>query len=279
MTEGRLAAFVLIAFFATMAGAITPSPQRTAGPVLSAAIVTPSIGLQTASDSIVFWRARAMADSMQIEFLKGVNEQITNAINPYGVALAAMAVLFTAATVVAAFILWRQGADYRRRVDDQFEEHRRQLAGQQAEYRAAVDDLILRAGEAIDEWKADAAKLQELHEEMKTAEGQRKEEIEEEIRRLRLEARSVDEVLAAGQTRQRSSTTGEYGFRTLSRVPEASIKRLERLLSENFMTPALVSADGPRLTVLLGRPVGVKTVQRAVEAVVGPVSVIFSTTD
>lgn len=84
-----------------------------------------------ALDSLAFLRSRAIADSMYRSMLERTNEQLSYSWAPMSAAIGLLGVLFAAGAIVGAYLLYRQSADYQKKLDNTI-----------AEYRALIDELV-----------------------------------------------------------------------------------------------------------------------------------------
>lgn len=125
----------------------------------------------TSFQAVIDRAAHATADSLYIDFLQRVNQQLGPLSNPYGIMVAAFGVLFAAGAIIAAFIIWRQGREYRRLLDGEIEK-----------YRGVLDALV---GEKVQEMKRQVeAAIASAEEQLTDATGEQKERLEGELRRL-----------------------------------------------------------------------------------------------
>lgn len=143
-------------------------------------------------DTILLPPGRAMGDSLYIAMLERVNGQLAMLPNWYGVMIAALGVLFTIGGIAAAIVIWRQGADYRRMLDEEVQRYRDLLDAVIAERLEAME---LRLEEHIES----------AEEQLQNATGE-----QEELWRERLEA--LEEKRKKIRTLPRRSSAANLGL-------------------------------------------------------------------
>lgn len=136
-------------------------------------IVKPSVAVDTA-----FRRADSLArvaERRYVELLERANSELSMRYNPYGIAVSALAVLFTVGAIVVGYTIFRQGSDYRNLITNSIAEYQTILNGFIAEKNQQM--------KAIQETLATQVKV--LEKNLETATAAQKTEIEKEIKALK----------------------------------------------------------------------------------------------
>jgi len=147
---------------------LSQPPARSQAPGRTA-VSAETARAQSARDSNLARTERAYR-----EILEKTNAQLGLWTNPYGVMIGALGVLFTVGAIVAGFVIFRQGRDYRDLIAESI-----------AEYQKILNAFIEDKNQQIEVWKADAARqVAELRKGLDDATGKQKQEIAAKITEL-----------------------------------------------------------------------------------------------
>jgi len=134
-------------------------------------------------------------DSLRVQsaysaLLEKTNQQLSLWYNPFAVIISSLALLFTVLAIVATFIIFRQGAEYRKILDAAI-----------ADYRDVLNDFIADKKTQLDNIEQYFnKKIRESEEKLAGATGAQKELIEDTIEKLRVERDSVKSTVTSTTT-------------------------------------------------------------------------------
>lgn len=104
----------------------------------------------------------AIADSAYVRLLEDVNAQLGLWSSHSGVMITTLGVLVGVGGVMAAVLLWRQGSEFKRLIDDSLARHEKVLDGVVAKYETVLSETVTKwkgtLDEAIKEIGAEAQK-------------------------------------------------------------------------------------------------------------------------
>jgi DNA replicative helicase MCM subunit Mcm2 (Cdc46/Mcm family) len=123
-------------------------------------------------------------DQTYIDILEKTNQQLNLLYNPYGVIVGALAVLFTALTIIAAVIIYFQSKDYKDKMEEDRKNYDERIRRFLASYKEIIEEENKKSiliSEKIDEI------LKEYKNKLKESSETQKMEIQKAIDRLEIE--------------------------------------------------------------------------------------------
>lgn len=169
---------------------------------------------------------RRAADSLYISVLEKTNQQLGLATNPLSLMVAALGVLFTIGAIVAGWLLYRQGRDYRDQRDKTLKEAGVVVVNAVAEMQAQVDALTGKMRSQFDEWHAELTQqIEDATARGDQARGEVKKEIENELAHLRKQRADIEKkqkAMSAAATPRPPSDTGAI----LAGIPRPNVVML-----------------------------------------------------
>ncbi len=129
----------------------------------------------------------AQLTQQYIGMLEKTNQQLGLWTNPYAVIVAALAVLFTALTIVAVFIVWRQGSEYKKAFHESLKGYQNKL---QDDLKQITKQITKEAQKSIEENIGSIIKKQE--DELSGLTGDVRQKAEEIISELKAKRENVE---------------------------------------------------------------------------------------
>jgi hypothetical protein len=137
------------------------------------------------------------------------NDFLGSALTSAGVFIAALGVLFAIGAIIGAFILYYQGQEYTRKIDESIDRHRQELQASLKEYRDSVGALMATYEEnfqaklsSFDERVANGERL------LATTHGHEAEAIERELEKIRTQRATIQRRTVLQAIQEASSLEG-----------------------------------------------------------------------
>ncbi len=153
----------------------------------------------TQSNSVQASQASGRAsDSLYIALLEKVNSQLSLATNPWSLMVSGLGLLFTIGAIIAGWLLYRQGKDFREQRATTLNDAAQVVTGAVSEMRAAVESLMGDVRSQTDQLHADLTKrIEDATTRSDKATGDAKAAIDKE-------RKGLQELKAAVETRQKA---------------------------------------------------------------------------
>lgn len=131
-------------------------------------------------------------EEQYIQILEKTNQQLGLWTNPYGLIVGVLAILFTVLTIVAVFIVYRQGKEYKEKLESDREQYRKNIEEFLSNQKNIIEKREKQAEEV--EKKIDNL-IEEYKKDLDKSSSQQKDEIKKAIKRLEEEKVSLNNTI------------------------------------------------------------------------------------